>query len=224
MMNAVQTSELVVRRATRADLSFVAWCNYEATSPAPGFCYWDPLLEGLNTDTMMFIEAVFHADALAWGKVEDFFFVEEQGRLIGGASGFVMDEHDYRPLKLSRLPAVAERLGWDEATLARFQAGYEMVWNDPHDVTLKPSAPWVIECVAVVPEARGRGVAKRLMRAILDEGTQRGFSHAAIAVTMGNTSAERVYTGVGFQLYIAYGADYFDGTFPGTTKYRMRLN
>ncbi len=90
----------IVRRATREDLVFVAWCNYESSSPYPGFCYWDPLLEGLNTATMKFIEAVFRSDALGYGRVEDFFIVEEAGKPLGGASGFVMNAADYRPLLL----------------------------------------------------------------------------------------------------------------------------
>lgn len=222
-MLATLTTELVIRHATRADIPFLAWCNYEASSPSPGFCYWDPLLEGLNTETMAFIEAVFHAEALAWGKAEDFMIVEADGKPIAGASGFTMDSADYRPLRLDRTADVAQALGWNDEMLAGFLAGYTAVWSDPHDTTLAPSAPWIIECVAVVPEARGQGVAKRLMLALLEEGRKRGHSHAGISVTNGNTPAQRVYEGVGFQLYMIYGAEYFDGAFPGSTKYRMKL-
>ncbi len=217
-------TNLVIRRATRDDLGFVAWCNYESSSPYPGFCYWDPLLDGLNTPTMGFIEAVFHADALAFGRVEDFWVVEAEGKRLGGASGFVMDEEDYRPLRLNRMADVAARLGWDAATLTVFLDRYAMVWRDPQDSTLASAASWTIECVAVVPEARGQGIAGKLLQAVLDEGRLRGFSHAAIAVTSGNEAAQRVYERLGFQMYITYGADYFDGQFPGTTKYRYRLN
>jgi ribosomal protein S18 acetylase RimI-like enzyme len=222
-MTEIDLDQPTIRRATRDDLPFVAWCNYEASSPQPGFSYWDPLLEGTGTPTMTFIEAVFHEDALAWGRVEDFWLAESAGRPVGGASGFDMDPRDHRPLHLDRLPAVAARLGWPEETLAGFRAGYEGVWSDPLDPTLAPAADWVIECVAVVPEARGRGVAKQLMQALLDEGRRRGHSHAAIAVTAGNAAAQRVYEGVGFRMYISYGADYFDDAFPGTIKYRRNL-
>ena len=223
MTEITHTQTLHIRRATHDDIPFLAWCNYEASSPAPNFCYWDPLLEGLSTATMTFIEAVFRADALAWGTPSDFFVVEEAEKLIAGASGFVMDSHDYRPLRLERMPTVASLLGWTEEMLRQFQQGYEAVWRDPLDTTLAPSAPWIIECVAVVPEARGRGVAKRLMSALLEEGRRRGFSHAGISVTLGNDAARRVYEGVGFQVYVMYGAEYFDGEFPGTLKYRIPL-
>lgn len=223
MIEPVFHSEWSVRQGTKADIPFLALCNYEASSPAPGFCYWDPLLAELGTPTMAFIQALFAADALAWGRCEEFLIVEERGRPIGGASGFTMDADDYRPLQLDRLPAIAQLLGWSAAVLAQFQHGYEAVWSDPRDITLAPSAPWTIERVAVIPEARGRGVAQYLLRALLDRGQTLGHAAAGIAVTLGNEPARRVYEAVGFQLYVSYGAAYFDGNFPGTIKYRVPL-
>jgi AcrR family transcriptional regulator len=48
-------------------------------------------------------------------------------------------------------------------------------------------------------------------------------TYAGISFTAGNAAAQRVYEGVGFQLYLMYGAEYFEGAFPGTINYRMRL-
>lgn len=213
-----------VRQATREDLPFVAWCNYEASSPYPGFCYWDPLLEGLNTPTASFIDAVFRCDALAYGKVEDFFIIEEAGKQLGGASGFAMNAEDYRPLHLNRMNDVANELGWKPEIVKEFLERYNQVWHDPHDVTIAPSAEWTIECVAVVPEARGRGVGKQLLSAILEAGKERGHTHAGIAVTIGNEPAQKLYEALGFRMFITYGAAYFDDAFPGTIKYRIALN
>jgi GNAT superfamily N-acetyltransferase len=222
-MTAPITTALQFRQATRDDIPFIAWCNYEATSPEPNFCYWDPILEGFNTDTMAFIQAVFHADALAWGRAEQFFVAEKDGELVGGASGFVINENDYRPLRLDRLPTVATSLGWSEDTLQEFIRRYEEVWRDPHDVSLAPSAPFVIECVAIKPHVRGQGIAKHLLNHICDHAKAEGHTHAAIAVTMGNEPAMRVYEGIGFKHYITYWAEYFEGYFPGTVKYRRGL-
>lgn len=213
-----------VRRATRSDLDFVAWCNQEATSPEPGFCYWDPLLQGTDTDTPSFLHAVFHEDALAWGTVEDFFLVEEDGTLLAGGSGFEMREDDFRPLDLARLPRVAERLSWQRDTVRAFREAYERVWSDPRDETLAPQAPWILECIAVKPEARGRRLTRPLLHALLCEGKRRGHLTAGISVTTGNVPAQRAYEAAGFELSLAYGVDDFDGAFPGTTKYRLHLD
>jgi ribosomal protein S18 acetylase RimI-like enzyme len=216
-------TSLQVRRATYDDIPFLSWCNYEASSPAPGFCYWDPLLEGTNTTSMAFIEAVFRADALAFGRATDFFIVEENGVPLGGASGFVMDANDYRPLRMERFHAVADSLGWNRQMVEQFMGGYSGVWSDPMDITIAPPAPWIIECVAVKPEARGRGVAKFLLKSILEEGAKQGHSHAGISVTIGNEPAQRVYEALGFQRYVTYWSEYFEGYFPGTIKYRMKI-
>jgi ribosomal protein S18 acetylase RimI-like enzyme len=211
---------LTARRATRNDILFLAWCNVEATSPEPGFCYWDPLLEATGTPTIRFVEALLQHGALAWGEVEQFFVLEKRGKPVAGASAFSMHPDDYRPLRLERLADVARDLGWSDDALNAFRTGYERVWSDPKDATLAPHAPWIIECVAVIPEARGRG----MTRALFDEGRRLGHTRVGISVTTGNLAAQRAYEAIGFQLYVQYGADYFDGAFPGTTKYRLRLD
>ena len=42
----------IVSQSPRTDMPFLARYNYEATSPAPGFCYWDPFLARMGTPTM----------------------------------------------------------------------------------------------------------------------------------------------------------------------------
>jgi hypothetical protein len=58
---------------------------------------------------------------------------------------------------------------------------------------------------------------------MLDRGRALGHGAAGIAVTLGNEPARRVYEGLGFQMYVTYGAAYFDDAFPGTIKYRVKL-
>ncbi|MCU0494805.1 MAG: GNAT family N-acetyltransferase [Chloroflexaceae bacterium] len=172
---------------------------------------------------MAFLKAMFQTDAFAWGRCEDFFVIEEAGKLIAGASGFSMDKQDFRPLRAAHFSAMATVLGWDESARAQFWQRYEGVWSDPQDSSLAPPASWIIECVAVVPEKRGQGIAKTLLQALLAEGKRQGHTHAGISVTIGNEPAQKVYESLGFQMYMTYGAEYFDGAFPGTIKYRMRL-
>ncbi|MBC8044355.1 MAG: GNAT family N-acetyltransferase [Rhizobacter sp.] len=214
---------ITFRAAEKADLPFVAWCNYEATSPSPGFCYWDPLLEDSGTDTMQFIKTVFEQDALAWGRVEDFIIGEIAGEPVCGASGFAMDEADYRPLKMNRLPDVQRALGWTDDMREKFVEQYEAIWRDPLDATLKASGDWTIECVAVASEHRCKGLGKALMHAVLETGKKKGHSSAGISVTLGNTAAETLYEAIGFKPYATYWSEYFGGEFPGMAKFKMNL-
>jgi GNAT superfamily N-acetyltransferase len=212
-----------VRCATRNDLEFVAWCNYEASSPAPGYCYWDSLLEGSQTETMTFIQALLRTDALAFGSIENFFVVTQDGQAVAGASGFEMNPNDYRPIRLGQFEQTAVLLGWSQSQQAHFLELYNRVWHNPTDVSLAPSAPWVIECVAVKPEARGQGMTRKLFAAIHAEGRRLGHRYTSIAVTTGNTAATRAYEANGFELFIQYGAAYFEHQFPGTSIYRFDL-
>ncbi len=215
--------ELTFRTAHHHDLDFIAWCNYAATSPAPGFCYWDPLLEGTQTETMQFIRAIFQHDALAWGSVEDFIVGEVSGEKVCGASGFVMGHTDYRPLRLEKLQQVQAALGWSDHLLQTFIQNYEQVWTNPLDVTLKPSGNWTVECLAVLPEYRGQGVGEKLLEALAHRGIQKGHQTMGISVTMGNQAAEKLYQKAGFRPYITYWESYFEGQFPGTIKYSKPL-
>ncbi|WP_128543216.1 GNAT family N-acetyltransferase [Larkinella soli] len=211
------------RSATRSDLPFVAWCNYEATSPYPGFSYWDPLLDGFHTDTHEFIQTVLAHDALAWGRVEDFVVGELDNQPVCGASGFVMAPEDYRPLRLDRLAVVAQTLGWSTEQLALFEERYRQVWSDPHDPTLKPTGEWTIECVAVQADYRHRGLGKQLLEAVIDLGRAQGYRTAGIAVTLGNEGAHALYRSVGFDPYLTYWPAYFHGQYPGTQKFIKTL-
>jgi hypothetical protein len=42
----------IVSQSPRTDMPFLARYNDEATSPAPGFCSWDPFLARMGTATM----------------------------------------------------------------------------------------------------------------------------------------------------------------------------
>ncbi len=88
--------------------------------------------------------------------------------------------------------------------------------------------PWIIENVAVLPEARGRGLGKVLLRALLAEGRSQQHSHAGIMLINGNEVARHTYEAIGFKPYETFHATYFTEQFnlefPGVTKFGLRLH
>lgn len=56
-----------------------------------------------------------------------------------------------------------------------------------------------IESLAVLPAARRTGVARALLRAVLDDARARGFREAALHVSTANGSALRLYRAEGFR-------------------------
>lgn len=197
----------------------------EQFSTALGLHFAPPRLPVRSgTDTGAFLEALYRTDACTWGTVADAFILEENGTPVAGASGYVPTADDYRILNSSRLTDLASALNWSAATAELFWQQYEAVWGtELQNMALKPQASWMIEFVAVMPEARGRGLVKGLLNAVLEAGRQQGHSHAGIMVVNGNDWAQRAYEALGFKPYVSFAADYFDDRFSGLTRLRMRL-
>jgi len=212
------------RTATIDDIDFVSLCNYISTSPSPGFCYWDPLIEGLGVDTITFIKSAIHHEVLSWCRIDDYIIVTNDSEKLAGASRFVMSERDYRPFNLEKATALYTDLHWSAEDIKKFEERYASVWVDPKDETLRPSGTWTIECVAVLESARGRGIGKALMLHIIEEAKAKGIDSIGISVTPGNDIAKNLYISAGFKPYITYFKEYYYDMFPGTEKFRIRLS
>lgn len=219
------TNTLRVRKATLIDIPFLALTIYESSLPPLNRSAWDDMLEGTGTSAIKFLEAVLQASASAWGNIEDFRILEENNKPVAAAAGYLPNQDDYRYLNLSRFEDVGKLLEWSNETIMKFRSVYDKTFGkEPCHIIFQPQAPWIIETVAVIPEARGRGLGKVLLKALLEEGRENGHSHAGIMVINGNERARHTYESLGFKLYISFGAEYFDNEFPGLTKFRLRLN
>ena len=223
------SAKLSTRPATTADIPFLAKIEYEASLPPLNYCFWEDLLQDTGTPALPFIEAELKVEASNWGNVSDFLILEEQGQPVAAAAGYVPNSDDYCPLRLSRLAAIADELHWSSTTAAAFRDSYLELWGgDLRPDFLTPQAPWIIENVAVLPEARGRGLGKALVQALLAEGRSQQHSRAGIMVINGNDAARHTYESVGFKPYQTFHADYFSSEagmeFPGITKFVLPFN
>lgn len=220
---------LSTRKAATADIPFLAQIEYEASLPPFDHCFWEDLLEGTETTALQFIEAELRADASNWGGVADFLILEAEGKPVAAAAGYVPNTEDYCPLRLSRLEAIAQELNWPAEILTAFRDRYLALWGgNLRPFFLTPQATWIIENVAVLPGARGRGFGKALLRALLEEGRSQQHDFAGIMVINGNDVARHTYESIGFKPYQTFHADYFweqfNIEFPGVTKFGLRLN
>ncbi len=220
---------LSTRKGTISDIPFLARIEYEASLPPLNHCFWEDILQGTGTDALQFIEAMLRADAGNWGNAADFLIVEDRGKPVAAAAGYTPNSENYCPLRLSGLDKIAQALNWSEEITATFRARYVQFWGgNLRPFFLTPQATWIIETVAVLPEARGRGLGKVLIKALLEEGRSQQHSYAGIMVIHGNDAARRTYESVGFKPYQTFHADYFLDQFnieyPGVTKFRLCLN
>jgi ribosomal protein S18 acetylase RimI-like enzyme len=220
---------LNTRKAAIADIPFLARIEYEASLPPLNQCSWEDILEGTETSALQFIEAMLRASACNWGNVTAYLILEQQGKPVAAAAGYIPNSEDYRPLRLSGLDAIAQDLNWSKETATTFRDRYEQfLGGDYRPIFLIPQAPWIIEYVAVLPEVRGRGLGKVLLKALLDEGRSQQHSHAGIMVANGNDVARHLYESIGFKPYQTFHAEYFSQQFnldfPGITKFVLCFN
>ena len=223
------STTLNTRKATTTDIPFLARIEYEASLPPLNHCFWEDLLDGTGSTALQFIEAELRTDASNWGNVADFLILEVQGKPVAAAAGYVPGTEDYCPLRLSHLDAIAHELKWSRENLTAFHDRYMALWGgDLRPIFLTPQATWIIENVAVLPEARGRGFGKVLLRALLEKGRSQQHDFAGIMVINGNDAARHTYESIGFKPYQTFHADYFSEQFniefPGITKFGLRLN
>ena len=57
---------------------------------------------------------------------------------------------------------------------------------------------YYLDTLAVIPEYRGHGIAKRLIKAFCDKAFAQGYKHVDLLVDYDNPLAERIYTSIGF--------------------------
>lgn len=93
------------------------------------------------------------------------------------------------------------------ATLSPLMGGF--VWIDEGrlvgNATLSADngqrGPWIVTNVAVHPDFRGRGIARQLMEATLDEARRRGARSVVLEVQAANAPAQQLYHELAFERY-----------------------
>ena len=117
---------------------------------------------------------------------------------------------------------VLEGEGWSEAhrkLLGMRLLSQMAVFSD------SPDDRWIVEWVALRPAARGKGVAAKLIQAILERGRMAGFRKAQITHLIGNTPAQRTYERAGFVAVDEKRDAQFEAIVgaPGTARMWMEL-
>lgn len=213
----------IVRAATAKDHQLLATLDLLASEEPLGRSFWLDLLEGIDTPIEEFLKAVFDANASTWGQTEDFLLIECRGQVAAGCAVFKpRPDASIGPLNLDRLGEVSRQLGWSAKAKLRFETAYREVWTGDLEF-LNPQADVIIETVAVLPEFRAHGLGHALMKAAKSKASAIGAESLGVMVIHGNNAARSLYD-KHFERYTTYHPEYFNGQFPGITKYRTAVN
>jgi ribosomal protein S18 acetylase RimI-like enzyme len=209
------------RPATVADADFVAWAMQESARSHMPKGLWDIVFPGSEEERLAILIKLATTDRQHFAHTKLFRILEEDGEPAVAMCGYEYAEHGFEQLALGMAEALPQ-LGWTPEQLAAIG---ERTKSFVATGYLNPDGVWIIEWVATVPEFRGRGLVRKLMLEVLDEGKQRGFNRAQIGYILGNLRAKSAYEGVGFEwledhCHPSFEADYGE---PGLARMQRDL-
>lgn len=111
-----------------------------------------------------------HANALV---------MEEEGRVVGTVLGYPAEDYALPPVAQTLVPS------------RRIKPLAELLAS-------RLSGSFYINTVAVIPEARGRGVARMLVETMIEVAGQKGFSVVSLHAWRDSPAPQRLYAGLGF--------------------------
>lgn len=207
---------LTIRDATPDDAALIAWVQVAASRSGTPLGFWDLALPGADEPREQLIADIARSGKPHFADLSGFLVAELDGKPAGALSGYAPTDKKLGHF-IGALNEALERNGWSEAH--RKLLGMRIV------PCLKcfsetPDDRWIVEWVALRPEARGKGVAAELLAAILARGRAAGFGKAQITYLFGNTPAERAYERAGFAKQDEKRAPEFEAVFgrPGTVR------
>jgi len=187
--------DVTIRDATEQDAPFLAWVMQEAARSHLPLGLWDFTLPGPDRPRLEAVARMAIAQPESFVHFGGFLVAEADGKAIAGLSGY---DSAHKPLDgfTTVMDGTLEQLGWSAEH--RALAGIRLA---PIGTCMPDSPPgvWVIEWVAAKPEARGRGVAHKLLVEILERGRRGGYTKSQIGYLLGNTPAKTAYERVGFE-------------------------
>src|SRR4051812_819792 len=182
-----------IRQARADDADFIARIVLLAQRGPRPLGWLDFALAQPEPQVLDFLGKLAVAKPRSWYHVSQFLIAEVEGK--PAAALCAMPSRETRDTTCSAIEEVALATGISGADLAALFArgGYARAcWIQGTD------EDWLIEFVASLPSARGRGLVQALIERALSAGQAAGFSRASITFLIGNDAAERCYAKAGF--------------------------
>jgi len=189
--------DIHIRKCQAGDAAFLAKSIIVAGRAHVSKGIWEVVLGTPKKECLRFLEHIvvtdiphlFHYSCYLIAETSDFI-------PVGSLGGYDPKKLGYQSLRQA-LPGVFKKLnlpGQDPQRANERAAKILACLPKGIDNT------WVIDSVATVSEYRGRGVAERLLYAIMDEGRKQGYSMAQVNMYVGNEPALQLYKKLGFKV------------------------
>ena len=186
-----------IRKATAGDATFLARSILIAGRAHVSKGIWEIVLNVEETDCLRFLELLASTVTAHLFHYSCSFIAETENSIpVGSVGGYDPKKSGYQALQQA-LPEVYRKLplpGLD------FESANERAAKILTCLPEEIDNAWVIDSVATMPEYRGRGVAERMLYAVLDEGKKRGYQIAQVNMYIGNEPALHLYQKLGFTI------------------------
>lgn len=215
-------TETIIRPARNEDSPFLGWVMYTAARSHLAECPLSVIFGESEAGTRKLLERVSQTPAPHWGHVSRFCIAEVDGKPAAAMCGFVPATEGTLVVVEAVLGIMMRELDYSQERLAgiveRLVIGTSGMSDDLPDV-------WGIECVAVLPEFRGKGLIDRLFEHLLEKGREKGFSRAQILCLIGNEPGQRSWERNGFKVLSQKTSPEFDALIgaPGTKLFTQDL-
>jgi len=205
---------LNIRPATVADAELIAWVEVEAARSSRPLGFWDLVFPGADAQRIALVADVVRSEHRSFAHWDGFLVAERDGEALGALSGYDPTQKRLEHM-IGALGESTTRAGWSDAHKQLIGGRIAPFMTCLSDT---PDDRFVIEWVALRPEARGKGAAAQLLEAILERGRAAGHKKAQITYLLGNTPARRTYERAGFSVVSEKRHPDFEATFgaPGT--------
>jgi translation initiation factor 4G len=186
--------DIVIRKATERDASFLAWSILTATRSHLSRGWFDIAFARPEAECLEFLGRLTIAKTRSQWHYSGFWVAEREARPV--CALFAARAADAYPSAPTAIRDALREMGWSPAERASF-------WDRGAYLFTCPSRPddecLTIENVATIAECRGRGYMDALLARAFEDGRSDGLREAQTSCFIGNHAAERAYARVGFR-------------------------
>jgi len=214
--------KISVRKAKKEDARFLAKMILLAGRAHVKKGIWEVVLNTEEKECLNFLEHICTTAPKHLFHYENYLIAENVEKAsLGSLGGYSPKESGYSNL-MEAIATVSQRfkISHNETRESEKRA-LKIMSCLPKEI---PEA-WVIDSVAITKEARGQGVAQKLMKEILKTGQSLKFKISQVSMYIGNTPALNLYQKFGFTVNEEKRNEYFQNKIgsPGMLSLKLTL-
>lgn len=204
-MKGIVVIDIKIRSARADDATFLAWLILTAGRAHVKRGIWEVILNEPEDKCLAFLELLSVTQTPHLFHHSCYLVAEVEGRPVAGLGGYDPSVLGYPALQIA-LPEVFRKMEMYPPEEMRRSGSPRILECIPASV----EGSWVIDSLATVREFRRKGIASRLLEAILEKGRQRGFRHTQVNIYIGNKAAQKAYEKQGFKIVDEKRDPYFE--------------